>query len=72
MSSMIKYELWYSDNECSYTLCIAGQAANCFFESDAELQRTFEALSFEDAMCQMHEFLGWEPYKPLVDGTEVV
>jgi hypothetical protein len=32
-----------------------------------KLLKTFEAISYNDAMRQYHEFMGWEPYKPMVE-----
>ena len=54
---MSKYYLWHSDKEQSYTLLIEGN--NFKLEEDAELLKTFEASSYEDACRQQNEFLGW-------------
>ena len=61
----MKYELWRSDSESSYTFIAAGHAEQAGgLPSDAILIWTVEANTWEDARRQQHEFLGWEPYEP--------
>lgn len=36
-------------------------------EPDLELLKTFEAMSWNDAMRQYYSWQGWEPYKPMLD-----
>ena len=36
-------------------------------EPNIQLIKLFEALSWNDAMRQYHEWQGWEPYKPMLD-----
>lgn len=63
---MNKYDLWYSESECCYTMFPAEHdPATHGVEEDAVLLKTFEVPTWEDARCKQHEFLGWEPYKPL-------
>ncbi len=37
-------------------------------EPNIQLIKLFEAPSWNDAMRQYHEWQGWEPYKPMLDG----
>lgn len=64
---MTKYELWHSEQEVSYTFCEAGRAHQAFLPADARCIWTVEADSWEEAQTQKHIYLGWEPYKPMID-----
>ncbi|MEM7234015.1 MAG: hypothetical protein AAF517_17690 [Planctomycetota bacterium] len=60
------YELWWSEEEPSYSFFPeSNESARGLHPIDAQLVRTFEARSWEDACRQKHEFLGWEPYRPM-------
>jgi hypothetical protein len=62
----MKYELWQSDSESSYSFFASGDKANAdMLPIDARLIWTVEADSWEEACRRQHEFLGWEPYKPM-------
>ncbi len=63
----MKYELWHSEQENSYTFCEAGRGGECLLPSDARCIWTVEAASWEEAQAQKHSYLGWEPYKPMHD-----
>lgn len=63
----MKYELWHSEQENSYTLCEAGRSRECLLPSDARCIWTVEAASWEEAQTLKHIHLGWEPYKPMND-----
>jgi hypothetical protein len=71
----MKYELWHSREGSSdiYTLHAADKPRESVkgvaLESDAKLIRIFDANTWEDACRQQHEFLGWEPYKPMQESS---
>jgi hypothetical protein len=71
----VRYELWREDGDgTTYQLSAVGLVDQMGWDADEPdpvLVRTFEALSLADAKRQMHEYLGWEPYEPMVrpDGT---
>ena len=71
----MKYELWHSREGSSdiYTLLATGEPRQAIkdvaFEADAKIIRTFEADTWEEACRQQHEYLGWEPYKPMEEGS---
>lgn len=61
-----RYELWHSPSENSYSMFGANDdRSRHLLEKDAVLLTTFDATSWEDACRQQHEYLGWEPYRPL-------
>jgi len=62
-----QYELWRSEEEVSYTFCEAGRSGGCFLPADARCIWTVEAASWEEAQTLKHIYLGWEPYKPMID-----
>lgn len=64
---MTKYELWHSEQEVSYTFCAAGRAHQAVLPADARCIWTVEADSWEEAATQRNIYLGWEPYKPMID-----
>jgi len=59
----MKYELWHSKQEVSYTFYEAGCSGGCFLPSDARCIWTVEAASWEEAQTLKNIYLGWEPYK---------
>jgi hypothetical protein len=62
----MKYELWHSESESSYDRFASGDKGNAdMLPPDAHLIWTVEAESWDDACRKQHEFLGWEPYKPV-------
>lgn len=69
----MKYALWHSrdGNSDIYTLLAVDEthdgAKNAALEPGAKIIRTFEADTWEKARRQQHEYLGWEPYKPIED-----
>jgi len=36
-----------------------------YLEDDAKLVWSVEAESWDEAQTKKHEYLGWEPYKPI-------
>ena len=63
------YEIWWSE-ETDSTTCTSAQAFRdnpILLEPDAVLLKSFQACSWEEAMTQMHEFLGFEPYSPMTE-----
>jgi len=64
---MKKYVLYESKKECSYSFFEEGNQRNMeLLEDDAKLIWTVEANSFEIAQMKKHEYLDWEPYKPVI------
>jgi hypothetical protein len=66
----MKYELWHSRDGQSdiYTLLAVGASRDRSLpEPDARVVWTVEADTWDDACRQQHEFLGWEPYKPMTE-----
>ena len=64
----MKYELWHSHDRGSdvYTLLPAGaQREQTLLEPNAKVIWTIDAESWNEACQKQHEFLGWEPYKPM-------
>lgn len=66
MKDTYKYELWMSGGGDSYDLFRSDDGENKrLLDEDAVLLRTFHVRSYEEAAKLMHEYLGWEPYKPM-------
>ena len=66
----MKYELWHSRDDGSdvYTLLPVDLAHDrSLLEPEARMIWSVEAATWEDACRRQHEFLGWEPYKPMPD-----
>jgi hypothetical protein len=62
-NSATRFELWKLHS--GYTFFPENnEAARKLLEPGAKLAWTVEAKSWEEARARMHEFLGWEPYKP--------
>jgi len=61
----MKYELWYSEDGCSYTLLGENDPNKRFLESDAKFIHMIEAESDNEACTKRNVLLGWEPYKPM-------
>ena len=62
----MKYILYQSENESSYTFLLEGDEQNAAtLAADARLIWSVEATSWEEAQKLKHEFLGWEPYKSM-------
>ena len=65
---MTKYELWFSSSECSYTFIESSDPQKySLMELDSKLIWCVEASSVDEAQTLKHEYLGWEPYKPMGD-----
>ena len=61
-----KYVLYQSESQNNYTLIEEGDTNNFdLLENDAILIWSVEAASWEGASSMQHEYLGWEPYKPM-------
>jgi hypothetical protein len=59
-----RYELWREGNSYSF-FPEDSESARRLLEPGAELVWEVEANSWEEAQARKHEFLGWEPYKPM-------
>jgi hypothetical protein len=60
----MKYELWHSESECSYTLLKEGdRSAEHLKEADARVICVVEAETYEEALQKRNDFLGWGEYK---------
>lgn len=63
---MQKYELWHSEQEGSLAFFEASdERGRDLIPDDAQLILVVEAESWEEAQAKKHDFLGWEPYKPM-------
>lgn len=66
--NIMKWELWHSLEGHQYSLFSEENVSNRkLLEPDAELILIIEAETQDEAAQQMHEFLGWEKYKPMED-----
>ena len=64
---MQRYLLYQSKEESSYTFIAESHMAQAnLLPDDARLIWQTEADSWEIACMKKHEFLDWEPYKPLI------
>ena len=62
------YELWQSADG-SYAFFDANENdVRDRLDDTAKLLWTVEADSWEEAQAKKHEYLGWEPYKPMGNG----
>ena len=67
--TVMKYELWYSrGGGCDVHTLLAADAPDkrVALEADAVVIWTVDAVSWEEACSRQHEFLGWDPYKPML------
>lgn len=64
----MRYELWHSESEGCHTFFPSNQRPDDL-EPDARLIWTVEAATWEEAQAAKHQFLGWEPYRPM-SGSE--
>jgi hypothetical protein len=60
----MKYELWKSGNSYSF-FPENDTTLRGLLDADAKRLTVIEAETWEDAQRLKHEFLGWEPYKPM-------
>lgn len=58
------YEIWQNDTSSTIFPEDHPQRA-ILIEPDARCIGTVEAASWEDAMTQYHQIMGWEPYVPM-------
>ncbi len=59
---MRRYVLWKTED--GYVFC-AEDDVQLHVHVGATLIWSCDAASWEDACTKQHEFLGWEPYKPM-------
>ncbi len=64
MNETMRYELWHSASEGSHTFFPADQRP-ADLAADARLTWAVDAATWEEAQAAKHEFLGWEPYRPM-------
>jgi len=63
---MTRYELWYSEEEESFASFEKVDERNRkLLPADARKIWEVEAETWEEAQIKIHEFMGWEPYKPM-------
>ena len=64
---MMIIQIWYNgqdeENE-EYTFLSKGDSANLWMIQESELIKEISGKDWNDCMIKVHEFLGWEPYKP--------
>jgi len=60
----MKYELWKESDGYSF-FPEDNVRMRSLLGAEAVLLLTVEAASWEEAQSKKHEFLGWEPYKPM-------
>jgi len=68
------FELWYSESSNAHTFfgVEANEREEGFYdrhglESDARFLRRFIASSFNEAMQEYYDFMGWGEYSPMED-----
>lgn len=61
------WEIWESQQEHCFSLCLKGFNHN--LEPDAVLLHSFFASTYNEAKEFQHDYLGWEPYKPIEETT---
>lgn len=64
----MRFELWIHETKSatSYILVRENEETKQIdIEEGDTLLCVFDAASYEDAKKQQHEFLGWEPYRPM-------
>jgi len=65
----MKYELWrYEGNAIALSFFPVDENYNRqrqLLEPGAEMIWAVEADTYNEAMARYHEFMGWEPYKPM-------
>ena len=60
----MKYVLWHSASESSYTFIHEGDATSDHFRpQDARVIWTVDADTYEEALQKRNDFLGWGEYK---------
>jgi len=68
---MTKYLLYRSDDENSYAFFEEGDERQIrLLPANATLVWSVHASSWEEAQIKKHEYLGWEPYRPMGGGEE--
>jgi len=65
MVETTKYELWKEPNAYSF-FPESSASARALLTADARLIWTVDARDWNEAQTKKHEFLGWEPYKPML------
>ena len=61
----MQYELWQTDDTTITVIPFDHSQKAQLIADGAILQQTFEAIDFDDAMRQAHDYMGWEPYVPM-------
>lgn len=59
-----KYELWQLEDGYEF-FPESNTSAKDSLSPEAKLIWTVEAVSWDEAQTKKHEYLGWEPYKPM-------
>jgi hypothetical protein len=60
----VKYELWQSESTGSYMLLYEGDTSSDHVKDpDAKVTWTCEAETYEEALQNRNDFLGWGEYK---------
>jgi hypothetical protein len=72
----MRYELWrHEDEAISLSFFAVDENYDLqrrLLEPGAEFIWAVEAETYNEAMARYHEFMGWEPYKPMDDGSPSV
>ncbi len=70
----VSYSVWSSADGGSLTMCVDdvpnGPLRPDLSEPGMRRVKTFEADSWDVAMALYHEWMGWEPYKPMPDAKD--
>ena len=61
--STSRFELWKMDAGHAF-FEVTNESARRLLQPGARLVWSVEATSWHEARARMHEYLGWEPYKP--------
>lgn len=62
----MKWHLWH-DGDGGQLFVPAGSPHEPVGNPEAKLLHVIEALSINEAMRQYYDWMGWQPYKPMLD-----
>lgn len=66
VGSVKVYDLYYSELDSTYSFFERKNSKDQLMPKDSRFIWSVQAMSFEIANLKKHEFLGWEPYKPMI------
>jgi hypothetical protein len=63
-NSTTRFELWKMESGHAF-FAVNNESARRLLQPDARLVWSVEAASWHEARARMHEYLGWDPYRPV-------